>query len=207
MRHTANRVVLRKLQRGLSATETWREHWNIKINEDEIQVICFSHRFRPLEAHFTLNERNIPFVNHVKYLGIIFNKTITRRPRTEMTEAKAFTTFTIIYSLFKIERLSATIKLTHHKALNITVMPLLTPPVNSHTRGLSKLQRLQNKVYRTTGKFPRCTPVRDLHMTYNLLYVCDYVTKLCTQQAEVILNHENKHVRRIAQGDARQKKI
>jgi hypothetical protein len=56
--------VLRKLQRGLSAIETWCERWNIRINEDKIQAIYFSHRLRPPEAHFTLNGRNIPFVNH-----------------------------------------------------------------------------------------------------------------------------------------------
>jgi retron-type reverse transcriptase len=31
--------VLRKLQRGLSAIETWCERWNIKINEDKTQAI------------------------------------------------------------------------------------------------------------------------------------------------------------------------
>jgi hypothetical protein len=39
------------------------------------------------------------------------------RLHTEMTEAKAFRTFTRIYSLFKHERLSANIKLTLYKAL------------------------------------------------------------------------------------------
>jgi hypothetical protein len=36
--------------------------------------------------------------------------------------------------------------------------------------------------------------------------VYDYVTNLCRQQAEVIQNHENEHVRRTEQGDARQRK-
>jgi hypothetical protein len=69
--------VLRKFQRGLSAIETWCERWNIKLDEAETQAIYFSHQFRPPEAHSPLNERNIPFVNHVKYLGVIFDKRIT----------------------------------------------------------------------------------------------------------------------------------
>jgi hypothetical protein len=69
-----------------------------------------------------------------------------------------------------------------------------------------KLQRLQNKVLRTTGNFPRCTPVRDLHAAFNLPYVYDYITKLCRQQAEVIQNHENEHVHSIGQGEARHRK-
>jgi hypothetical protein len=75
---------------------------------------------------------------------------------------------------------------------------MLAPPGN--------LQRLQNKVLRTIGNFPRCLPFRDLHTAFNLPYVYDYITKLCRQQAEGIQNHENEHVRSIGQGEARRRK-
>jgi hypothetical protein len=48
---------------------------------------------------------------------------------------------------------------------------------------------LQNKVLRTTGNFPRCAYVRDLHTAFNLPYVYDYIKKLCRRQAEVMQNH------------------
>jgi hypothetical protein len=166
--------VLRKLQRELSAIETWSERWNIKINEDKTQAIYFSYRFGPPEAHLTLNGWNIPFVNHVKYLGVIGDKTITWSLHIDMNEAKAFRTFIRIYSLFKSERLSANIKLTLHKALIRSVMTYacrtweLVADIY-----LFKLQRLQNKVLHIIGKFPRCTPVRDLHTAFNLPYVYD----------------------------------
>jgi hypothetical protein len=57
---------------------------------------------------------------------------------------------------------------------------------------LLELQRLQNKVLRTIGKFPRRTPVRDLHLAFQIPVVYNYITKLCRQQAEVIQNHEMK---------------
>jgi hypothetical protein len=59
---------------------------------------------------------------------------------------------------------------------------------------LMKLQRLRNKGLRTIGKFPGPTPVRDLHMAYQLPFAYDYVTKLCSQQAEIIQNHGNANV-------------
>jgi hypothetical protein len=62
---------------------------------------------------------------------------------------------------------------------------------------LSKLQRLLNKVLRTSGKFPRCTPGRELHISFQVPFIYDYVTKLRRQQAEVIQNHENANVRDI----------
>jgi hypothetical protein len=41
---------------------------------------------------------------------------------------------------------------------------------------------------------------------FDLPYVYDYVTKLCKQQAEIIQNHENEHVRSIGQGEAGHRK-
>jgi hypothetical protein len=63
----------------------------------------FSHRIRAPESLLTLNGRNIPFVNNVKYLGVIFDERITWRLHIDMIEAKAFRTFIRTYSLFKSE--------------------------------------------------------------------------------------------------------
>jgi hypothetical protein len=71
---------------------------------------------------------------------------------------------------------------------------------------LLKLQRLQNKVLRTIGSFPRRTSVRDMHVALQIPYVHDFITKTCRQQAEVIQNHENENVRYIGQGEARHRK-
>jgi hypothetical protein len=79
------------------------------------------------ETHLTLNGRNIPFVNLVKYLGVIFDKWITWRLHLERIEAKALRTFIRIYSLLQSERLSAKIKLTLHKALIRTVITYACP--------------------------------------------------------------------------------
>jgi hypothetical protein len=51
---------------------------------------------------------------------------------------------------------------------------------------LLKLQHLQNKVLRTTGNLPRRIPTRNLHMAFNILYLHDFVTKLCRRQASVM---------------------
>jgi hypothetical protein len=93
--------ILRKLQRGLNSMATWCERWNIKINEDKTRAIYLSHRITFPESLLTLNGRNIPFVNSVKYLGVIFDKKITWRPHIEMIEAKAFRIFFRVYAIFK----------------------------------------------------------------------------------------------------------
>jgi hypothetical protein len=123
-----------------------------------------------------LNGRNIPFVYSVKYLGVIFDKRVTWRLHIVMIEAKAFRTFIRIYSLFKSERLSANIKLTLLKALIRSVMTYACPAweVAAECHFL-KLERLQNKVLRTIGNFPRSTSVRDMHVAFQIPYVYDYI--------------------------------
>jgi hypothetical protein len=103
--------VLRKIQHGLNCMTAWCERWNIKINEETTRTIYSTHRNRPPDSPLTLNGRNIPFVNSVKYLGIIFDKRMTWRLHIEMTEAKAFRTFIRLYTLFKSERLNTNIKI------------------------------------------------------------------------------------------------
>jgi hypothetical protein len=71
---------------------------------------------------------------------------------------------------------------------------------------LMKLKCLQNKVLHTIGNIPRLIPVRELHTAFNIPYVYDFITKLCRQQAEVILNHDKENVGNIGQGETRHRK-
>jgi hypothetical protein len=59
---------------------------------------------------------------------------------------------------------------------------------------LLKLERLQNRVLRTNGNFPRNTSVRAMHVAFQVPYAYDYITTLCRKQAEIIHNHENENV-------------
>jgi hypothetical protein len=104
-------------------------------------------------------------MNHVKVLGVIFDKRIIQRLHIEITEAKAFRTIITVYSLIKSERLIANIKRILHEALIISVMTYACPACefSADTEHL-KLQHLQNKGLHTIGTFPRCTTLRDLHV-------------------------------------------
>jgi hypothetical protein len=55
--------------------------------------IKFFNRIRPPKSLLTLNGRYIPFVNSVKYLGVIFDKKITWRLHIETVATKAYRTF------------------------------------------------------------------------------------------------------------------
>jgi hypothetical protein len=83
--------VVRKLQCGLNSVEPCM-CWNIKIDEDKTQAVYFSHVVTPPLIHLTLNGQCIPFVNHVKYVGVIFDKRISWRLHIEMIEARSIRT-------------------------------------------------------------------------------------------------------------------
>jgi hypothetical protein len=184
--------VLRKIQRGLNSMAAWCKRWNIKINEDKIRAIYFTHRKRPPDYLLKLNGRHIPFVNSVKYLGVFFDKRMALRLHLQTIAAKAFRTFIRLYSLFKSERWSANIKLTLHKALSRSVITYACPAWEFAPEcHILKLRRLQNKVLRTIGNFVKRISVRDTHKAFHMPYVYDYITKSCRQQADVIQNHEN----------------
>jgi hypothetical protein len=128
---------------------------------------------------------------------------MTWRIDIETIEAKAFRTFLRIYSLLKSERLNANIKLTLHVAFIRLIITYACRAwefaVDTHR---FKLQRLQNKVLPSIGKFPRRAPIRDLHVALKIPYVCDFITKLCRQQTEVIQSHQNQNGSNIVQGKA-----
>jgi hypothetical protein len=55
-------------------------------------------------------------------------------------------------------------------------------------------------------KFSKVHTGLQLAHSFYLPYVYDYIKKFCRQQAEVIQNHENEHVRGTGQGEARHRK-
>jgi hypothetical protein len=98
-------------------------------------------------------------------------------------------------------------KLTLYKALTTSILTYARSAwefvVDSYH---SKLQRLQNKVLRTTGNLPRRTLTWDLHMAFWIPYIHDFVIKLCRQQVTVTLNQENVNIRNTSQSEGRHRK-
>jgi hypothetical protein len=140
-------------------------------------------RLRLPDAHLTLNGWNIPFVKHVKYLDVIFDKRIRWRLHIEMIEAKDFRTVIGLYTLLKSESLSANIKLILLKALIRSVMTYACPvwkfEADNH---ILKLQYLRKKIFHIIGKFSSYTTACGFHTAFNLPYVYSYVTKLCSNK-------------------------
>jgi hypothetical protein len=75
-----------------------------------------------------------------------------------------------------------------YKALIRSTMTYVSPAwkfaAQTH---LLKLQRVQNRVLRTIGNFPKHTSIRDMHAAFQVQYVYDFITKSCRRQAEIFI--------------------
>lgn len=89
MRQFANRVPFSESCSAVSAQ--WRRGISVGTL-NKMTGIYFSRRRGSHESHLALKGRNIPFVNRVKYLLVIFDRKIIWRTHREMVEAKAFRT-------------------------------------------------------------------------------------------------------------------
>jgi hypothetical protein len=120
--------VLIKLQSCLTLVESRCERWKIKINEDKSQTIYSSHRHRQVGNCLKWNGEDISFVNFIEYLGVNFDRKITRRLHKEVITTETFRIFFCDFPFFfQNERLSISIKLSLQKALIRSILTYTCP--------------------------------------------------------------------------------
>jgi hypothetical protein len=120
-----------------------------------------------LEAVFSIRPASRLHKESILICSVTFDSKMTRRHLIERTVPTVLRMYIRTYSLFKSGRLSTNINLTLYKALIRSVMTeaCLTWEYGADAH-LSKLQRLQNTVLRSTGHSDRCTPVRELYVAF-----------------------------------------
>jgi hypothetical protein len=178
------KYVLRKLQSSLTSIESWCERWNIKISVDKTQAIAQMCIGR--DSSYTEGNEHV-FVKEVQYFGVFFYIRVTWRKHIDSIVTKALRTYIRMYSLLKIDRLSAKSILTLYKASMRSKMTYVCPvwecAVDNH---LLKLQRLQNRVLRTIGNLPKCTQTCALHWIFQIPYVYNYI-KICRKSFKLTI--------------------
>jgi hypothetical protein len=145
------RRVLCKLQRGLTAVNSWCECWNIKINGGKTQKT-----WRPWRR--TITKRTRYFLCKQCNLFLChFCRRMTWRHHIERTFARALRSDISTYSLFRSGRLSTNVRLTLYKVVIRWVMTYACATWKYVADALLlKLQRLQISV-------PRCWKSWQVH--------------------------------------------
>lgn len=68
------------------------------------------------------------------------------------------------------------------------------------------MQRLHIQVLRSTDNLPTRKPIPDLYVAFHILYVCDFIAKLCSHKAQDIQNREHSNIRNTGQSEAQERK-
>lgn len=81
-------TAIKKLNKYLIKLEDWLDKWKITLNTGKTQLIRFSYGRLPPEETVKLQNTKLNWSNHIKYLGLTFDKRLNWNKHTENTIKK-----------------------------------------------------------------------------------------------------------------------
>lgn len=144
-----------QIQEHLDEILIFFNKWKIKINEAKTETIIFSHKLKNTFKHKTtqkiqVNNTEIEYANHVKYLGVTLDTKLTFTKHIKNTKNKAIIAQRQLYSITKpASKLSIKNKIKIYKTIIKPIM-LYAAPVwsNTNNTNIKTLQTIQNKYLR-----------------------------------------------------------
>lgn len=152
-------LALKHLQQDLNILINWMKKCTIRINTNKIEAIIFSRSRKTPNKNLKIDEHDIEYKKHVKYLGIKLNKKLTYRHQTVMTKIKTKQLAGTFYLLINHRsKLSLDNKFKIHKAI---IRPTLTYGLellhDTKKTNIKKSRRNTNK----NIKNYQCTSIRE----------------------------------------------
>lgn len=138
--------------------EIYFKKWKIKIKTEIIN------------NQITLYNETIQMENHIKYLSLTLEKVLTFCKHTEISIKKATAALNISYPLLASNSpLNKQLKITLYKS---GIRPILAPRVTSRPADnhYSKLQFMQNKIFRVINNTKRSIRITKLHEIFKFKY-------------------------------------
>ena len=183
VRHAAN-----LLQQDLLKLAMWCDKWIIKLNPEKTKVIIFSRSIlaRKAELNLKLYGEPLKIYPQVKFLGIIFDSSLTFQPHFEDILERCNSRY---YRL----RLLANKKWGPSPATLIQIYKQCVRPIFEYgslstiivsDNIISKIQRLQNKFIRLALRLPKYILPKLLHDSAGLPYVKDRLLSCATKSLD-----------------------
>lgn len=176
------RLASRRLQSILDHLQPWFHDWRIKVNVEKCQAILFSLRARleDIPPPPTLFGQEMPWMNQIKYLGIIMDSHLTFRDHIQSLLCKANGLIVRHYPILAaLTPDNLGVGLTMYKALIRSVITYAAPAWGfaavSHLR---KLQVIQNQVIRLITHLPRVASRRKFHDELELPTIDEFIARL-----------------------------
>ena len=159
-------TVLVKMQRALDCLETWTTRWGMLFSGQKSSAVIFS-RYRtrpPPDRTLNIQGTDIPYVDHARFLGIVFDSRLNMRQHIDHVKTKVLKRHSLLQCISRISHgADRKTMLRLYKALVRPVIDYGSQVYDGGAAGvLKELEPLQNRFIRlATGAF-RTTPVPAL---------------------------------------------
>lgn len=185
---TASRI----LQNYLNTFEEWSQKWRIKVNEDKSAHVTFSLNI-PNCPPVSLNNKIIPQVNEVKYLGMHLDRRLTWKTHIWSKRLHLNLKFNkLSWLLASKSHLSIKNKLLVYKVI---LKPVWTYGIqlwgSASNSNVEILQRFQSKILRRILNAPWYVSNRTIHNDTGFPFVTEEVRKLSSKYLLKLNNHTN----------------
>lgn len=178
--HELGHVIVTELQSALNKLEKYYFKWKLKLNSDKTQSIFFTRKrklcFLP-DRNLNLSEREIPWLENVKYLGIFLDKKITFNKHVTYIVEKVNLYKKILYPLInRNSNLNIDNKMLIVKVIFQAII-LYGCPVwgNCAKTHIKRLQIAQNKLLKMVLRLPWHFSTIRLHSISNTKTVSDCI--------------------------------
>ena len=170
------RVICSRLQKSLDIFASYLKRWKISPNASKTQLIIFPHKprasfLKPNNNHIIkMNGVNLTWSDKVKYLGLIFDKTLSFKDHVESIQTKCNKYIKCLYPLInRNSKLCLKNKLLIYKQIFRPAILYAVPIWTSCCATRKKsLQRIQNKILKMILKLPPWYSTTELHERANV---------------------------------------
>lgn len=200
---TASRAA-NNLQETVDEITDWCEENDIVLNQDKCKFVWFAKRTKiPPLRRLYIDDRPMRPVRSVKYLGCIFNRTMTFTPHVKYACNKANKILGALNKItFPQAKLSLKNKILLFKSILRPTLLYASPAwAPASITNIRILQRMQNKILRRFVRAPYFIRNYNIHQDLSLPKIFSYIKQLNKNQFELMSNSEFQHIKDIVDYD------
>ena len=153
--------VCRDIQNSLYKVSRWCSYWKLSVNPSKCSAIVFSRRKVSKDIHLKFQGEDIPWVDSIRILGLIFDRGLTWSSHISVLKGKAQKKLNVLKCISHAARGISTrllLRLAHSTVIStLNFGSQVYSTACSTTR--KRLEPIQNAALRIATGLPRWTPI------------------------------------------------